>query len=479
MNRLVRRAVLALCAVAAAVVPVSASATHNGDAHRNMQLLATVPPETSVGLPGGNYQSDLAFWGNRAYVGNYDGFRIFDISTPARPQRLSSVTCRGPQNDVSVWRNRLLFLSVDAPQIDSPDPTAPNGACTQDALGIDAENPSNFEGIRIFDVRDPTNPRFVKGVDTDCGSHTHTLVPDLSRNRLLLYVSSYPLETGPVCGPNTSGRDGRSNPRHAQISIVSVPLASPSAARVVAEPRLDHPVYPGGGGNDSIGCHDISVFLDLRLAAASCMSNGQLWDISDPARPKTLRSQGAKFVDVREVEFWHSATFSWDGKIVVFGDESANGHCLNGETAGRLWFYRRARFTRPVASFMIPRPQLGTTSATDQYCSTHLFNVVPGIRRYVLASSWYMGGTNLVDFTNPARPREIGFYDAARPELSLSGIGGTWASYWYNGVIPSNDIDRGFEVFRFTGTATRGAARLPFLNPQTQHDLQRGTASSS
>ena len=127
-----------------------------------MQLLATVPPETSVGVPGTTYQSDLAFWGNRAYVGNYDGFRIFDISTPARPQRLSSVTCRGPQNDVSVWRNRLLFLSVDAPQIDSPDPAAPNGACTQYALGIGAENPGNFEGIRIFDVRDPTSPRFIK-----------------------------------------------------------------------------------------------------------------------------------------------------------------------------------------------------------------------------------------------------------------------------------------------------------------------------
>ncbi|MDQ4142961.1 MAG: hypothetical protein M3198_04310 [Actinomycetota bacterium] len=478
-----RRVVLALWLVAAAGLPVSASATHNGDAHRNMQLLATVPPETSLGLPGNTYQSDLAFWGNRAYVGNYDGFRIFDISTPARPRRLSSYTCRGPQNDVSVWRNRLLFLSIDAPQSDSPDPAAPNGACTGDAL-VDPEDPRNFEGIRIFDVRDPANPRFVKGVDTDCGSHTHTLVPDLSRNRILLYISSYSLEVGPVCGPNTSGRDGESNPRHAQISIVAVPLANPSAARVIAEPKLDHPAFGAdpedSGSNPSIGCHDISVFLDLDLAAASCMSNGQLWDISNRARPKTRRSEGAKFVDLRQVQFWHSATFSWDGKIVVFGDESLTGSCLSTrEGHGRLWFYRRARFTRPVGSFMIPRPQVGTTSATDQYCSTHLFNVVPGIRRYLLASSWYMGGTNVVDFTNPARPREIGFYDAARSELSLASIGGAWASYWYNGVIPSNDIDRGFEIFRFTGRATRGAARLPFLNPQTQHDLQRGRAGRS
>ena len=30
------------------------------------------------------------------------------------------------------------------------------------------------EGIRIIDISDPTAPVFVKGVATDCGSHTHT-----------------------------------------------------------------------------------------------------------------------------------------------------------------------------------------------------------------------------------------------------------------------------------------------------------------
>ena len=49
-----------------------------------------------------------------------------------------------------------------------------------------------FEGIRIIDISNPSAPSFVAGVATDCGSYTHTLVPDLANNRVLLYVSSFP-----------------------------------------------------------------------------------------------------------------------------------------------------------------------------------------------------------------------------------------------------------------------------------------------
>jgi hypothetical protein len=40
--------------------------------------------------PTGQTNSDMAFWGTRAYVGNYNGFRIYDISGlfPAPARRL-------------------------------------------------------------------------------------------------------------------------------------------------------------------------------------------------------------------------------------------------------------------------------------------------------------------------------------------------------------------------------------------------------
>jgi hypothetical protein len=195
----------------------------------------------------GRTHSDIAFWGNTAVAGNYDGFRIFNTDTH---QLLVSYLCRGPQNDVSLWPasngHLLLFLSNDTPQT--------NGAtvCSQNRLSdTTACGPACFEGIRIFDLTDPSSPQLIHAVYTDCGSHTHTLVPDLANNRVLLYVSSYPSSTGPNC-----------QSPHAKISIVAVPLDAPETASVIATPPVDAPPFIG------VGCHDITVFMAIHKAAA-------------------------------------------------------------------------------------------------------------------------------------------------------------------------------------------------------------------
>src|SRR5688500_2577456 len=57
--------------------------------------------------------SDLAFLGNYAIQGNYDGLLIWDISNPTQPTLKTSFYCPASQNDVSVYKN-LLFLSSEA-----------------------------------------------------------------------------------------------------------------------------------------------------------------------------------------------------------------------------------------------------------------------------------------------------------------------------------------------------------------------------
>jgi hypothetical protein len=66
----------------------------------------------------GTTNSDLAFWGNLAYAGNYGGFRILDVSSD-QPRTVVDKPCNGPQNDVSVHEmggKRFLFQSVDTAQ---------------------------------------------------------------------------------------------------------------------------------------------------------------------------------------------------------------------------------------------------------------------------------------------------------------------------------------------------------------------------
>jgi hypothetical protein len=456
---------LTLATFAAAVGAAPASAGHPGATSAD----AIVPTDAgslnmshlSNSPKAGTTNSDLAFWGNLVYAGNYDGFRIIDVSSPTRPVVLSDFRCVGPQNDVGVWdtgRQRLLFLSIDSRQATEQCNSGPGSE-----LG-------GFEGIRIFDVTNPRSPRLIRGVETDCGSHTHTVVParrtasggyvaDPSRpNRVLIYVSSYPLGLGIHADDEESASE--CVVPHNKESIVEVPFSNPAQARVVKEMNT----------GSAVGCHDVGVHLGARRAAAACLTEGQIWDISNPADPKILD----RIVNP-DIEIWHSGSFTWDAKVAIFGDEeggAAATHGCNanvlGQAPGAIWFYEVAAPAVPKDSFTQKRGQL------DLVCTAHNYNVVPGIRREILTSSFYKAGTGLVDFTRPfdgladtTDPRELGYYDKRDGEDGQPGAY-TWSTYWYNGLAIANDIDRGVDVFRYLGSETRGATRLGHLNPQTQ-----------
>ena len=103
--------------------------------------------------------SDIAFWGDLAYVGDYGGFRIFDISTP-KPTLVSDVRCYGPQGDPSVFdtdgdrRADTLVLSVDSVLTSSQCGAGP--AAKIPATGQYPDGA--WEGLRVFDISNPRAP---------------------------------------------------------------------------------------------------------------------------------------------------------------------------------------------------------------------------------------------------------------------------------------------------------------------------------
>jgi hypothetical protein len=403
--------------------------------------------------------SDLAFWGKRVYAGHYDGFQIIDASDPEDPRQLVDFACPGSQHDVSVWKD-LLFVSVETPR------TSP--ACNSTPATPPGTTPARagFEGMRIFDVSDPTAPELIKGVPTDCGSHTHTLVPDAENGRVLLYVASYTASELPRSEyGNECLRVDANGERHNKISVVEVPLDDPESASVVSEPRFPQNDYRANaqGLNGWNGCHDISVYMAIERAASACMGEGQIWDISDKENPRTIAR-----VHNRNVEFFHSATFSWDGRTVVYGDEAGGGtgpRCRqqDPDTLGALWFYDVASLDTmdgataeaPLSHWKVPRIQGDLPN-----CTMHNFNTLPIKGRNVLVSSAYAAGTTVVDFTDPSNPVEVGHHDPHGAN--------TWSSYWYNGHIYTNDGGRGVDVMLLSDKARAGAQKLPHSNPQTQ-----------
>ena len=410
---------------------------------QNLKLLSNVPRSAPA------VQSDLAFKGKLAFAGNYLGFRVLDISDPESPTVLSDFRCNGAQSDLSVHGN-LLFQSVDSPQSD--------GGCT--STNVNAATAGMFEGIRIFDISNPAGPEHLASISTDCGSHTHTLVPDDANNRALVYVSSYPLGNA-AQGPNcVRAEDGGG---HGFISIVNVPLSNPAGATVskyFLEPDTTLATYPLQSTTFTFSaCHDISVNTAIKRAAAACMSESQIWDIADPANPRLLSRFDDPAVNPSNIDLWHSATFSWDGRVVAFGDESGGGgaaRCTDPEdNQGRIWFVDLASGNL-IDNYKIPRSEPGT-------CTMHNFNFVP-LRdgRKVLVASAYTGGTSVVELVGGSA-EEVAFY---RPQGA-----NTWSSYWYNGFIYANDILRGLDIFLLSDSVRAGARKLPLLNPQTQTTL--------
>ena len=451
----------------------------------------------------GTTNSDLAFWGDLAFAGNYNGFRILDISNPSNPTVLSDYYCRGPQNDVSVYRagsRLLLFQSIDRAQTKESCDGTVAGSSADTPIVADPEGGNRaefgFEGIRIYDVTNPRDPKFLDGVPTACGSHTHTLVPEVAKQRLHLYVSSYPLGSGVTPSTSDAPADLRCESPHQKISVVTVPFSNPLNSTVKAKALSDDTApYPGAvPGNPTAGpfkaCHDINVFMPKKIAVASCAGDAQIWDISDPANPTSGNGEAHTHIyspsATDQFEFIHSGVITWDGEYFAIMDETGGGgsnECdgaaeeKGGESEnGFYYFYKLVKPGQAAPSllsrYMIPRPQ-GT-----QVCVSHNANVIPVKGRYIMAAAYYMGGNSIVDFTDPTNPTEVAYSDL-NDEV---GVADSWSTYWYNDSVYVNGGlgrlgatgNRGVDVFTVTDEdGSRLKARTyHHLNPQTQETSQ-------
>jgi hypothetical protein len=484
-------AVLVVACAAAFAVPSSAAAQQRpepqGPHSDNMRLMGaslrpgavTGPPPAGPGtVPWDTRNTDLAFWGDTVIQGRYDGFRVIDVGNPARPRELALFPCVSPQGDVGVYEN-LVFRSVDSPQMtDQCTSVSQNGSPTGAACAPAPSPCTGFEGIQIFDVRDPRNISHIASVPLDCGSHTHTVVPDPGRDRVLIYnsVSGTGLQTNP-------GKYGNRCPGEPfnREDIVEVPLSNPAAARVIGSFELGELA----DGTPMDGCHDMGVILGtvMRAACAGHPEGIAVFDISELDDPEFLYATTAP-----TVHGWHSAAFSWDGSTLIGGWEPGGGTQPRCQVTGtplndpempvqtdemKTLFFYDAASGAPVGRHVLPRPQ-------SQYenCTIHNYNIAPHRRKGLLVHGSYQSGTALVDFTDLTDIRELAWMDPPPldppSETSPGGRtnfrGGDWASYWYNGLIYESDARRGLYIWRVTGPADAGpTVRLRFLNPQTQH----------
>jgi len=523
-----------------------------GQAAWNLKLVNNTPPSEKF---AGSTNSDLSFYKNYVIQGNYNGFEAWDISTPAHPTLKVGYFCPASQSDVSVFRN-LLFVSGEG--------TGGRLDCT--AAGVhDSVSHDRLRGIRIFDISDIANPKYIANVQTCRGSHTHTVVidPNDSAN-VYVYVSGSAPVRSPTELPGCVKQSPDSNPNSSlfRIEVIKVPLAAPQTAAIVSSPRifdslapppqhgemqqdvaeskrvadsarthggftvtlfgmervlgprfatpmLDSLVKARGGtgtptGADSANlranvqgiidkmfnlnrqrtgpnqCHDITVYPTIGLAGGACGGYGLLLDIRDVAHPRRI---GA--VADSNFSYWHSATFNNDGTKLLFSDEWGGGGQPKCRAFDKPEWGADAIFTVADGrmTFQSYYKMLAPQTANEN-CVAHNGSLIPIPGRDVMVQSWYQGGVSVFDWTDPAHPKEVAFFDRGPVDGTKPADGGTWSAYWYNGYIYSSEIARGLDVFELTpsGLISRNeieAAKLVHLDYFNTQDQPKITWPAS
>jgi hypothetical protein len=413
--------------------------------------------------------SDIAFQGNHLFQGNFYGLNIFDISNPAKASLLTTMVCPGGQNDVSVYKN-LLFMSVEMAngRVDCGaqgfPPAPPPEPGKQPMFGPPPAQKDRFRGVRIFDISDITKPKQVAAVQTCRGSHTHTLVVDPNdKNNVYIYVSgtSFVRQGEELAGCSGGAPDKNPDTALFRIDVIKVPLAHPQDAAVVSSPRLFSDAESGklnalsNGGthgtakkSDTDQCHDITVYTALGLAAGACSGNGILIDIKDPAHPKRIDA-----VNDPNYAYWHSASFSNDGKKVVFTDEWGGGlgaRCRANDPNkwGADAIFNLENNKLKFASYY----KMPAAQGDSENCVAHNGSLVPVPGRDIEVQAWYQGGVSVMDFTDAEHPTEIAYYDRGPITPDMLVLGGDWSAYWYNGQIYASEIARGLDIFELTPT---------------------------
>jgi hypothetical protein len=483
----------------------------DGDsAAKNMRLVSFSPKpamfDTARGLTFIN--SDLAFKDKYVYQGNFAGFTIWDVSDAAKPKVVSAVTCITSQGDPSIYGN-LLFLSAEG-----------GGNRNDCAKGGVTDPKDHMAGVRIYDVSDPAAPRLVKNVQTCKGSHTHTILPHpKDKNVIYIYVSgsqgARPNTEVAGCKEGTDPADETNS--LFRLDVIKVALDQPEKAEVVtgariftgldAAPRAAGRPARGGrprAAGDSTppppmptgprNCHDVTAYPAAKLLAGACGSYGLLVDVSNPEKPVRL----AAMADTN-FSLWHTAVFSNDGKKVVFSDEWGGGTSpmcqansmmeMGGNTILTIDSKRKYK---QHAYFKIP-----TAQTAEENCVSHNGGLIPVPGRDIMVQGWYQGGVSVMEFSDPDHPQELAYFDRGAidppPGVDVpitpptaggrggrSTIGGSWGAYYWNGLIYSSELDRGFDILELepsehlSKNEIEAAKLVRFVqyNPQSQPKIE-------
>lgn len=369
------------------------------------------------------------------------GLQIIDITRPRQPRKVATYDCAISQGDIQVWKTRTrVLVSYTADGTVRAEGAA--SQCGRD-LGLEAGD----AGTVLVDITSPRNPRSLSFLPVPQGSHNMSLHP----SGKYLYNSNSDLYTsGKV--PNVTIYDVR----------------KPMAPKKVQDYEI--PFTPGSLGTES---HDITFNKRGTRAYVAALSQTLVLDTTDPENPELI----SKIVDPAISVVHQSDPFrikrpdgTWR-KLLVITDERAGAAASVECPGGGLHVYdvtgAKEQEPEKIGTWYIPatQPQDGAT------CTSHVLRIYP--RQQMMTISWYSQGVRVLDLAGLATyegsssdmafgdgigMKEVGHYvfpDSDSWSFKTNKIKADGSFFGY-----SNDLVRGFDVFKFKGLKDRTVTPL-------------------
>ena len=371
------------------------------------------------------------------------GLQIIDITNPREPRKVATYDCAISQGDIQVWKTGSRVLA----SYTADGTVRAEGAASQ--CGRDLGLEAGDAGTVLVDLTSPRNPRSVSFLPVAQGSHNMSLHPSGD----YLYNSNSDLYGADVT-PN--------------ITIFDV--RNPMAPKEVKEFEIPYTPILSSLGSES---HDVTFDKSGDRAYVAALSQTLVLDTSDPRNPKLI----SKIVDPAINVVHQSDPFrvqrpngTWR-ELLIITDERAGAAASVECPGGGLHVYdvTRGKEKDPekIGTWFIPaaQPQAGTT------CTSHVLRIYP--RQQMMTISWYSQGVRVLDISglatykgspndtasgNGIGMKEVGHYvfpDSDSWSFKTNKIRRDGSFFGY-----SNDLVRGFDVFKFRGLRDRQVAPL-------------------
>jgi hypothetical protein len=418
------RPVLAAACSLALAVPAASLAGPGAGEYRGDPLATgvglNVEPVAAVAYKGGTDLEfatikgrDYALAASQRSGGGVGGLHVIDITNPARPREVSFFPCNVTQNDVQV-RGTTVLLGVDG--------GARDDVCFQQA-GADPAL-----GLMVVDIANPAKPRGVGFVPIAAGVHNSTWHPA----GRYVYISDS--ELTPRTGEPASRVTGR-------IQVVDIA----DRRRPVVVSTLGLP--PG------LSNHDLTFNRTGSRGYAAAITQTLILDTSYPATPRIVTTILDPAVNIS-----HGADPTPDGRFLLVTDEQA-GAAANGVcNVGGVHIYDLRNELVPVKVGYYPfnpaNSITATTNSQNLTCTAHVLDYAPDGTFFT--NGGYAAGLRVVSTANLlATPLELGYFTATDAD--------TWSAKTYKrkDYIFTNDLVRGFDVFRFTPGSGAVDTRTP------------------